>query len=382
MRIRLAENLLYFAARACKALDRRRPDVSGLQPGKIKNILLVSSTALGDALLSTPAMRSIRLGHPNARVSLLLNAAYRELFAGHPDIDEIISYRAGWGHFFRLALALRRRHFDAACILHGNEPQATPLAYLSGARFIFKLPNTSRFRFLLTNREPRLGWDAFGHGIEQRLKVAQLAGGAPTDLQMTLPADAAAEEEVAALLRARGIDGGVPLLGLQPGASTTSRRWAPARFVELARQLLAAHPGLRIVVTGSPQEKPLCQEISAAIGRGRAWASAGELPLRLLPALLRRCFTLVTGDTGPMHLAVAVRTPVVALFAVSDARRSGPAYDLDRHTVIQKWRTCDPCLSKRCPYSLPICMENISPEEVRAAVERLYHAAAGVRHGD
>lgn len=382
MRIQPGENLLYLAMRLCKALDRRQTDGAGLQPGKAQSILLVSSTALGDALLSTPAFRSIRLGYPKARISLLLNAAYRELFAGHPDIDEIISYRSGWLRYLGLVRTLRRRHFDIACILHGNEPQATPLAYLAGARHIFKLPNTSRFRFLLANREPLLDWSAFGHGIEQRLRVARLAGGAETDFRMTLPADAAAEGELAALLGAQGMAAGAALLGLQPGASTTSRRWAPAQFIALARELLAAHPGLRVVVTGSPEEQPLCREIAAAIGAEQAWASAGAVPLRLLPALLRRCFALVTGDTGPMHLAVAVGTPVVALFAVSDARRSGPAYDLDRHIVIQKWRTCDPCLSKRCPYPLPICMENISLQEVRAAVERLYPASAGARHGD
>jgi len=213
-------------------------------------------------------------------------------------------------------------------------------------------------------------------------RIAELAGGAPTDFHMTLPLNAAAEQEAAAILKAHGIDDGTLLLGLQPGASTTSRRWAPAHFVELARQLLAAHPELRIVVTGSAQEKTRCREIAAAIGRERAWASAGEVPLRLLPARIKRCFTRVTGDTGPMHLAVAVETPVVALFAVSDARRSGPAYDLDRHTVIQKWRTCDPCLSKDCPYPLPICMENITLEEVGAAVERQFSAFTGARHGD
>jgi lipopolysaccharide heptosyltransferase II len=382
MRIRPAENLLYLTLRLCKALDRRQADAADLLPDKVKNILLVSSTALGDALLSTPAFRSIRQAYPAARISLLLNAAYRELFAGHPDIDEIIPYPGGWRRFFRLAWALRQRHFDLACILHGNEPQATPLAYLSGARFIFKLPNTSRFRFLLTNREPVLTWDDFGHGIEQRLKTAGLAGGAATDFRMTLPVKAAARHEVAAILQAHGIEDGSPLLGLQPGASTTSRRWAPAHFVELARQLLDAHPELRIVVSGSAEERTLCREIAAAIGGERAWASAGEVPLRLLPALLQRCFTFVTGDTGPMHLAVAVETPVVALFAVSDARRSGPAGDLDRHIVIQKARTCDPCLSKRCPYPLPICMENITVDEVRAAVERQLSACAGARHGD
>ena len=77
---------------------------------------------------------------------------------------------------------------------------------------------------------------------------------------------------------------------------------------------------------------------------------------------------LLTGDTGPMHMAIALHTPVLALFAVSDWRRSGPAYALDQHRVIQKWQTCQPCWSKRCPYENPICMENIGVAEVEKAL--------------
>lgn len=368
MHIHPAETLLYLALRLAKQLDRRRD--GPVRRDAVKNILLVSSTALGDALLSTPAMRSLRLGYPGARISLLLHAAYADVFRDNPDIDEIIPYHGGYRRFFRLARALRQRRFDLACILHGNEPQATPLAYLSGARHIFKLPNTSRFRFLLSNRETVQDWSDFGHGIEQRLKTAGLAGGLATNRRMTVVVTAAAEAEIANVLSAHGIAGQTPLLGLQPGASTTSRRWAPQRFVALAKQMLAARPELRIVVTGSAAERELCRRIASEIGGERVWASAGDVPLRLLPALLKRCATLVSGDTGPMHLAVAAGTPVVALFAVSDYRRSGPAYDLDRHIVIQKHKTCDPCLSKRCPYPQAICMDNISLQEVADAVNR------------
>ena len=106
-------------------------------------------------------------------------------------------------------------------------------------------------------------------------------------------------------------------------------------------------------------------------GGARAWASAGQLPLIALPDLLRRSSLLVSGDTGPMHLAVTVDTPVIALFAVSDPARSGPGYDLDKHIIIRKWRTCDPCFSKNCPYAEPICMDNIAVEEVVAAVDTI-----------
>jgi len=368
MALRLREKLLYGALRVAHAFAQRAPNPAELGTPAIRHILAVSATAIGDTLLSTPALRSLRIAYPDARVALLINAAYVDLFRDLPHVDELIPYHGGWRRFLRLARALRAHRFDLACILHGNEPQATPLAWLSGARFIFKLPNTSRFRFLLTNAEPVLGWDDFEHGIDQRLAVARLASGATTDRRMELPVADDARRQIARLLTNRDITADTPLIALQTGASTASRRWAPARFAELARRLLAERPQLCIVLTGSPAERPLAVRIATELNDTRVWNAAGELPLPLLPALVERCALMVSGDTGPMHLAVTVGTPVVALFAVSDWRRSGPAYDLDRHIVIQKWRTCDPCLSKNCPYVEPICMENIAVDEVFAAV--------------
>lgn len=360
MGTRIRENLLAGALRLCKRLDRRGP------PRAARRILVISSTALGDLLLSTPGLRSLRLAYPEAHIALMANASLIELARCLPGVDEIIPYHGGYRRFFRLAWHLHRGAFDVAVILHGNEPQATPLAYLSGARGILKLPNTSRFRFLLTNREPVRDWDAFEHGIDQRLETATLAGGAPTDRRM----DIVVSDDARASLGRFPLPTDARVLALQPGASTTSRRWAKARFVELGKQLLAANPGLWIAITGSPAERALAQAIADEIDHPQVWVAAGEVPLGLMPAFLARCAVLVSGDTGPMHLAVAVGTPVVALFAVSDARRSGPTQDAGRHIVIQKWRTCEPCLSKRCPYAEPLCMENISVAEVAAAVSQ------------
>lgn len=380
--MQLAEWLIEQTLRLVRARDRRQPDPAELGGPSIRRILLISCTALGDTVLSTPAFRSLRRAYPAARITLLIHPDYQTLFAQHPDVDELIPYAGRWKGFWATVRRLRAHGFDLACILHGNEPQATPLAYLSGARFIFKLPNTSRFRFLLSNREPVVRWEDLGHGIEQRLAVARLAGGRETDQRMTLPVPPETKIEVAAMLAQHGIDADTPLVAFQVGASTASRRWAAERFVALGKALLDRYPQLHIIITGSSGERELAHGIAERIAQSmaspRVWAAAGEMPLRQLPALLQRCTTLVTGDTGPMHVAIAVGTPVVALFAVSDWRRSGPAYDLDRHIVIQKWRTCDPCLSKRCPYREPLCMENISVEEVLAAViTQLDRAASG-----
>ena len=375
MRLRLREPLLYHCLRLRRRLDRRPRSAEDLGTPAIRRILAISCTALGDTLLSTPGITALRQAYPQAHLTLLLHPSLLSLFEGLAGVDEIVPYDGKWRGFGAAVRRLRQPGYDLAAIFHGNEPQATPLAYLSGARYIFKLPNNNRWNFLLSNQVPVLAWDDLGHGLDQRLAVARLAGGAAdAPLRMSVPRHPEGGAALTAALATLGW-GDSPVVALQPGASTMSRRWPRSRFVAAAVQLAAAHPELRFVVTGSPTEAALCQEVADGIevavpgaASPRAWASAGRLPLLALPDLLQRAQALVTGDTGPMHLAVTLGTPVVALFAVSDPARSGPAYDLDRHIVIRKWRTCNPCYSKNCPYPEPICMDNIAVDEVVAAV--------------
>ena len=376
MRLRLREPLLYRWLRIKRAFDQRPRPAGELGTPAIQRILAISCTALGDTLLSTPALGALRETYPQAHITLLVHPALQVLFTGLAEVDELLPYDGKWRGFARTTRRLKG--YDLAVILHGNEPQATPLAYLSGARYIFKLPNNNRWNFLLSNREPVLSWDDLGHGIDQRLAVARLAGASGEfSPRMTVPMSPAGDAALQQALAERGWQEAT-IVAFQPGASTMSRRWPRSRFIAAAATLAKTHPELRFVVTGSPAEAALCQEVAVGIevaaplnGGLRAWASAGQLPLIALPALLKRASLLVTGDTGPMHLAVTVETPVVALFAVSDPARSGPGYDLDNHIVIRKWRTCDPCKSKNCPYVEPICMDNITVDEVIATVHTI-----------
>jgi ADP-heptose:LPS heptosyltransferase len=320
--------------RLLKALDRRATDIRFLNPEEIHSILVVSSTALGDTLMSTPAIHAMRERYPRARIIGHFHKANAELLSDNPDMDGIIPYHGGYKYFISTVRALRRERFDLALIFHGNEPQATPMAYLSGARFILKLPNTSDFGFLLSNTAPLLRQGEEEHGIAFRLRIARLAGAVSHDERMVLPITAQGKTVCNDFLIRQGIRKDDLLIGFQPGASSRARMWPAEHFVALARQLLDTYPGIRIVLTGSPSEAAYCQGIADGIGKP-ATVSAGKIPLRQLPALINRLDALVTGDTGTMHLAVAVHTPVVAMFAVSDAIRSGPAYDLEKHRIIQ-----------------------------------------------
>ena len=373
MRIRPKEAFLYLLTKAVKAFDWRTTDITALKPGAVKNILVVSSTAIGDTLMSTPAIRAVRKAYRGARILALFNAANAELFENNPGIDGVIPYRSGFLNFFPTVKELRKYRFDLAVIFHGNEPETTPLCYLSGTPFILKLPNRSPFRFLLSNKDPVLGWEDLGHGIWTRIKTAEAARCESDGVRMDLFIESTDWAETEMFLRREGIDEDSVLIGFQPGASTVSRQWFPDRFIELGKLLLMDDPSYRIILTGSPQEKALCEDIAKGIGE-RTIVSAGRLPLRQTPPLIKRLKVLVTGDTGPMHIAYTLGTPVVALYAVSEPSRTGPLYDAERHRIIKKEKTCDPCLSKRCAYQK--CMEAITVYEVREAIKEIL---AGVK---
>lgn len=365
MRPNPLDGMLYLAMRLLKAFDRRKTGLEYFDAGKVKNILLVSSTAIGDTLLSTPAIRAVRERYSGAKIIAHFNINNMELFENTPHIDGIIPYHGGYKKFFNTIREFRKHRFDIALIFHGNEPQATPMAYLSGARFIIKLPNTSEYRFLLSNKDGGFLWKDFNYGVQQRLKVTELAGCKILAKRMVLPlskeGDLAADE----FLRRNGIDNADILIGFQVGASTLSRMWFADRFIDLGKRLIDAHPEIKIIITGSPMEYGYCKDIADGIGK-QAIVSAGKIPLKYVPSLIKRLKTLITSDTGIMHMAIAVGTPVIALYAVADAKRSGPYYDLEKHIVIQKERTCDPCVSKKCKYQK--CMEQISVDEVCNAV--------------
>jgi len=369
MKLRPMESILYYALRFLKGRDRRERGLSAIKPGSIKNILIVSSTAIGDTLMSTPAIRAVRKGFPKARIIALFNKDNMELFADNPNIDGVEPYYGGWKKFISTVTELRKYSFDAALILHGNEPQATPLAYLTGARFIVKLPNVSRFSFLLSNESPELRWAELGHGIEARLQAAALLGCKAEGLQMDLPLDKGYDEGVQAFMRREGLGsyGEKILIGINPGASTLSRQWFPVRFIELASRLMEKVPGLKIVLTGSPDELELCREIAGGTGDTHGVViAAGRLTLPESATLIGRFSAFITGDTGPMHIAYALKTPVVALYAVSQPEKTGPLTGRELHRIIKKPQTCQPCLSKKCGYQE--CMEQISVEEVFSAV--------------
>ena len=368
--------MLLWLLRLLKQFDRRDTSIVAFAPERVRSILLISSTALGDTVVSTAAMVAIRHRYPEARITALIHHAYVDLFNRMPELDQVVTYQGGYRHFLRTAWQLRKAGCDLALILHGNEPQATPLAYLSGARFIFKLPNVSAFRFLLSNQEPVLSWKDLGHGLQQRLRVAQLAGAETNGARMQLPQSPADQDLILAWLHSKGIGAQATLIGFQVCASSRGRMWPAEQFVALARHLLGLPGNRHIVITGAPNEAAYCQSVAEAIGES-AISTAGAFPVRQLPALVGCLAVLVTGDTGTLHVAVAVGTPIIGLFAISRPEISGPAYDLDRHVTIYR---PSPDQAVRSKSDDQRSIGQITVAEVAAAVEEVL-ARSETRHG-
>ncbi len=375
----LLESILVGVFRVVKACDRRRTDLAALDPARVGRILAISSTGIGDTLFSTPAIRALREAYPRAHIAAMFRARYLDLFRNNPHVDAVIPYHGKYRRLPATVRALRRGRFDVAAVLHGNDPDIIPLAYLSGARFVVRIPNDStRFRFLLSNAgmTPEHNVIPGQHGLQMRLRIAGLVGAPSEDRRMVLAVDPEAARAVAAYLEGQGVRPGDPLVGIQVGASNVSRMWFGDQFAALGRRLLASDPALRIALTGSPAEREYCRMVADVMGAGdRVVVAAGDLTLPQAAALVDRLAVLVAADTGTLHMAVAMGRPAVALYAMADSRVTGPDPADGRYRVIQKWRTCDPCYGKACPF--PLCMQNITVDEVDAAVRHLLSSGSG-----
>lgn len=295
-------------------------------PADLRSILVFSNTALGDTLMSTPAIVSLKQSFPEAKLTLFVHRNMAPLFEGLEQVDEIVRYHGGFRKFLRTVLALRKVRPEAALLLHSNAPQDIPMAVLSGARIILKPPTTSEYKHYLSFQFARKSQ----HTIEDRLDLVRLIGGTKLTTRMRLPSRYS-ENRKDLLQDLRG----KRVIGFQPGASIIGRMWPVENFAALADRLSEALNEIEIVITASRKEQHLAQKIIDLCAT-RHIRYVGIYDIRELPYLVREFSLLVTNDTGTMHLAIALGVPTLGLFGASSASLSGPYQDREIHRVIQK----------------------------------------------
>ncbi|MHB8743071.1 MAG: glycosyltransferase family 9 protein [Sulfuricaulis sp.] len=298
-------------------------------PAGLNSILVFSNTALGDTLLSTPAMVSLKKSFPAAKLTLCVHRAMAPLFAGLEPVDVVVLYYGGFRRFVRTVLALRQVRPQAALLLHSNAPQDIPMAVFSGARIILKPATASEFRRYLSYQFAQKAQ----HVIEQRLDLVRLLGAKQLTTRLSLPARYA-QRRPGILTQPPG--GARHVIGFQPGAANSWRMWPAENFAALADRLAQSLPDVEIVITGSHKERPLAQKILNSCATRQIHNYCGKYAIQELPYLVREFNLLVSNDTGTMHLAIALGVPTLCLFGASSAELIGPYQDIALHRIIQK----------------------------------------------
>lgn len=333
---------------------------------KPTRFLIVSTTGIGDTLWGTPAIRAVKETYPDCFIGVLTTPQGAELLRENPYIDRIFVFKRGLRAFLLLELLkkLRQDRFDIAFIFHASDRIIWPLVFLTGVLQIIGIIGQNKgLDFILT----RAITQEFVHGAEMRLRLVREAG-ASFDNALKPTLYLSGEERRRAfdlLINIIGFDGSFLIIGLHPGAQKPFKCWPAERFVETGKRLVK-DTGCRIVVTGGKAEKGLCEDIASQING--AVSIAGKTSLRDTAAVIEKFHLFITNDTGPMHMAFALGVPTVALFCPTDPVLCGP-YNFKNAVIIKKPVICSPCSGKDC--LIPVCMEQITVEEVITATERL-----------
>jgi ADP-heptose:LPS heptosyltransferase len=214
------------------------------------------------------------------------------------------------------------------------------------------------------------------HAVDRYLEAARFLGADPSPVTFVLPSGDEDEARAEALLAEAGVRPGEPVVVLNPQARWPTKLWEEDRFAHVG-EALARRCRARIVVTGSLSDLPLARRLAARMNPA-PFLAAGRTDLRLLIALLKRVDLLVTLDSGPMHVAAALGTPLVALFGPTDPQLNGP-YGASGG-ILRVSLPCSPCLKRRCQIEDDrLCMRSISEEEVADAAVAMLSAGSKSR---
>jgi len=375
--------------------------LDALRRRDFRKILLIKLSAVGDVVHTIPVLNKLRARYPNAQIDWLVTPAIGEFLSHHPALNNVINFErdtnappwawAALSSYARLAMHLRHGGYDLAIDLHCQSRSAF-LAFMTGApvRIGFDKARpevwansrkvTDDFRkhawqgaregawLFYTHRIPLPTMDV--HVIDHYQSIGKLLGfdDGPTDFTLRIPEQAQAR--VDALLRAHGIGGSKPVI-IAPRGNWETKRWPDEKSAEVARHFLKR--GEAVVLVGAPRERA----VGAAIARLAPGVVdlTGETSLSELAALLARAAICIAHDSGPMHLAVALGRPAVALFGPSDPVWAGPYHR--EGAVVRADLPCSPCYLRRLKSCMHrhACMAELSTQAVIARAESVLGAA-------
>ena len=344
-----------------------------------ERILLIKLREIGDLLLTTPAVKAVRSAYPKSYLAILVNSGTEDVVRGNPDLDDVIVFERGWktlpllkrlrreGTFLA---QVRKRRFDVVFDFTGGD-RASLLALVSGARVRVSYDLNRGFwgkQFLYTH-QVRWGVQA-KHMVEHSLDLVRPFVPEPDRYAPFMPCAQEDRERVAARLEEDGAGGDRLRVHIHPTSKWFFKCWRDEAVAEVI-DYLAGGLGARVVVTSGPASREV-EKASRIVSlcRHRPLNWSGCTTLKELAALSAACHLFVGVDTGPMHIAAAVGTPVVALFGPSGEHQWGPWGE--GHTVVAQPFPCRPCGQDGCYGSKRSeCLEMIPAFEVKRAIDHV-----------
>ena len=328
------------------------------------HILFIKPSSLGDIVHAMPTLAALRRAHPSAKMTWFVKRQWAGLVERIGGVDRVWPVDPGLHGWLSQVPALRAQKFDVAVDLQGLFRSAV-MAWLSGAPRRVGFANAREGGPRWYNQRVAVPSSDM-HAVDRYLLVAKVMGAKPDEqAEFDFRIPQVDGDEVERLLHRAGLPPGASWVAMNVSARWLTKRWPAASFALLCDRLVEKGMG-PVVFLGGPDERS-----DVAVIRGLMKANSidlsGALPVGLLPALLSRAATLVTNDSGPMHIAAAVGTPVVAMFGPTSPVRTGPYGP--GHTVLTHPVSCSPCFSRSCRNAISLeCLDRISPEQVMMAV--------------
>lgn len=357
---------------ASKILDHGQISEHTRHENDYERILVVRTDRIGDVLLSTPVIKALRERFPHAYIAMMVSSYAKDIVEGNPYLDEVIVYdkdgkHHSWMRSLKFARNLRKKKFDLAVILH-------PTNRVHLVAFFARIPRRVGFNrklpFLLTDRIEHTKQMGQKHELEYNLDLLDYLGIQAQDKSLFMPIRQDSEEYINNLFRREGLKDTDKLLAIHPAASCISKIWPQERFAEVALKLALKY-GFKIVIVAGSKDMSRAENVAKKINQ-RVYNFAGKISVSQLASLLKRCKLLISNDSGPVHIASAVDTPVISIFGRSQMglgpKRWGPVGDKDK--VLHKPVGCIECLAHNCTKDFA-CLKAITVEDVISAASSI-----------
>jgi ADP-heptose:LPS heptosyltransferase len=352
----------------------------------VRKVLLVRLDNLGDVLLTTPAFHTVKQALPSATLTLLTSPVGAQIGALDPDIDHVIVYQAPWMDPWRrlpqdsqreqqMIAQIKDLRFDGAIIFTSFRQSALPAAYLC---YLADIPLRVAASIdgpgsLLTTRHKHP--EHMMHEVERGLDLVGALGISTEDRDMQLHVPVAARVRSADLLAEHCISPSRPLIVVHPGCSMPARTYPWEMYAEVINELIAQLHAF-VLVTGAEDEQALVAQVLGRVRyiyRRETLDLAGRLEFPELCALIQHADLTITNNTGPMHISAAVKTPVIALFALTNPPEQWGPWQVP-HRQMYHDVSCRICYSRICPYQQE-CLRLVSPQIVIDAASALLREA-------